>query len=91
MLQEGERGAQIDLLIDRKDDTINICEMKWASAPFVIDSDYDMELRNKLSAFTRQTQTRKAVHTTMITTFGVKKNMYLDDYQSEIVLDDLFL
>ena len=91
LLQEGERGAQIDLLIDRKDDTINICEMKWASAPFVIDSDYDMELRNKLSAFTRQTQTRKAVHTTMITTFGVKKNMYLDDYQSEVILDDLFL
>ena len=50
-----------------------------------------MELRNKLSAFTRQTQTRKAVHTTMITTFGVKKNMYLDDYQSEVILDDLFL
>ena len=90
LLQEGERGAQIDLLIDRKDDTINICEMKWASAPFVISSDYDMELRNKVSTFIRQTQSRKAVHTTMITTFGVKKNMYLDDYQSEVVLDDLF-
>ena len=79
LLQEGERGAQIDLLIDRKDDTINICEMKWASAPFVISSDYDMELRNKVSTFIRQTQSRKAVHTTMITTFGVKKNMYIDD------------
>ena len=90
LLQEGERGAQIDLLIDRKDDTINICEMKWASAPFVISSDYDMELRNKVSTFIRQTQSRKAVHTTMITTFGVKKNMYIDDYQSEVVLDDLF-
>ncbi|MBO5500092.1 MAG: AAA family ATPase, partial [Bacteroidales bacterium] len=61
LLQEGERGAQIDLLIDRKDDTINICEMKWASGPFVIKSDYDMELRNKVTAFVRETQTRKAV------------------------------
>ena len=90
LLQEGERGAQIDLLIDRKDDTINICEMKWASGPFVIKSDYDMELRNKVTAFVRETQTRKAVHITMITTYGVKKNMYVDDYQSEVMLDDLF-
>ena len=90
LLQEGERGAQIDLLIDRKDDTINICEMKWAFGPFVIKSDYDMELRNKVTAFVRETQTRKAVHTTMITTYGVKKNMYVDDYQSEVMLDDLF-
>lgn len=41
-------------------------------------------------AFVRETQTRKAVHTTMITTYGVKKNMYVDDYQSEVMLDDLF-
>ena len=90
LLQEDERGAQIDLLIDRKDDTINLCEMKWSSGPFVINSDYDIELRNKLTAFVRETQTRKAVHTTMITTNSVKKNMYIDDYQSEVTLDDLF-
>ena len=90
LLKDDERGAQIDLLIDRKDDTINICEMKWASGPFVIKSDYDMELRNKVTAFVRETQTSKAVHTTMITTYGVKKNMYVDDYQSEVMLDDLF-
>ena len=41
-------------------------------------------------AFVRETRTRKAVHTTMITTYGVKKNMYVDDYQSEVMLDDLF-
>lgn len=64
--------------------------MKWASGPFVIKSDYDMELRNKVTAFFRETQTHKAVHTTMITPYGVKKNMYVDDYQSEVILDDLF-
>ena len=41
-------------------------------------------------AFFRETQTHKAVHTTMITPYGVKKNMYVDDYQSEVMLDDLF-
>ena len=91
LLKEDERGAQIDLLIDRKDDTINICEMKWSSAQFIINSDYDIELRNKVTAFVRETQTRKAVHTTMITTYGVKKNLYVDDYQSEVTLEDLFL
>ncbi len=91
LLKKGERGAQIDLLIERKDDTINICEMKWSSEPFVITSDYDSELRNKVTAFIRETKTRKTIHTTMVTTYGVKKNMYSDDYQSEVMLDNLFM
>ena len=91
ILIQGERGAQIDLLIDRKDDIVSVCEMKWASEPYVIDKDYDEKLRNKVSAFIRETGTCKSVLITMVTTFGVKDNMYSDTIQSQVVLDDLFV
>ena len=89
-LRPGERGAQIDLLIDRRDDTINICEMKWASEAYVIDKDYDEKLRNKVAAFIRETGTRKSILISMVTTYGVKENMYSDAVQSQVVMDDLF-
>lgn len=87
---EGKRGAQIDLLIDRRDRVINICEMKYSINEFTIDSEYDKSLRNKIQVFRDETKTRKALHLTMITTYGVKKNMYSNGVQSQVVLDDLF-
>lgn len=77
-------GAQIDLLIDRRDGVINLCEMKFAMHPFTIDKKYAAELRNKLGVFKQETNTRKALFLTMITTFGTKKNMYSDDIQNEL-------
>ena len=84
------KGAQIDLLIDRNDDIIDICEIKWASAEYTIDKQYDRELRNKISTLYEATGTKKAIQIVMITTFGVKHNMYYDTIQSEITLDQLF-
>ena len=89
-LGPGERGAQIDLLIDRRDDTINICEMKWASEAYVIDKDYDEKLRNKVAAFICDTGTRKSILISIVTTYGVKENMYSDAVQSQVVMDALF-
>lgn len=77
-------GAQIDLLIDRRDGVINLCEMKFAMHPFTIDKKYAAELRNKLGVFKHETNTRKALFLTMITTFGTKKNLYSDDIQNEL-------
>ena len=57
-------GAQIDLVIERGD---NLCELKYTSSEYVIDKAYDLNLRNKRAAFTAETNTRKAAHTTMIT------------------------
>lgn len=84
------KGAQIDLLIDRDDNVINICEMKWASDEYDIQKNYDADIRNKISAFERETGTKKAIHITMVTTYGVKRNMYYDEIQSEVVMDQLF-
>ena len=91
--EEGEKdvkGAQIDLLIDRDDNVINLCEMKWASEEFVIHKKDEADIRNKVSTLERETGTKKAVHVTMVTTYGVKRNMYSDEIQSEVVLDQLF-
>ncbi len=86
----GIPGTQIDLLIDRRDRVINVCEMKFSINEFIIDKEYDMSLRNKLESFRRQTNSRKTLQLTMITTYGVKKNKYSSLAQSQVVLDDLF-
>ena len=87
---DGLNGAQIDLLIDRRDRAINLCEMKFYSSEFAIDKNYSLNLRNKIAAFKSATKTRKAIVPTMITTFGVKPNLYSGIVQQEVTLDDLF-
>ena len=84
------RGAQIDLLIDRRDRVINVCEIKFSQSEYVIDKDYEAALRRKMGAFRDVTKKRNALHLTMITTYGVKKNSYSGIVQSEVVMDDLY-
>lgn len=86
-----ENGAQIDLVIDRRDQVINLCEMKFSINPFTIDKKYDAELRNKIAAFKKETATRKSVFMTMVTTFGLQKNNYAAGLiQNDIKMDALF-
>ena len=85
-----KNGAQIDLLIDRRDRAINICELKFSINEFEIDKTYDMNLRNKIEAFRQSTDCKKTLILTMITTYGVKTNKYSGLVNSSIVLDDLF-
>jgi hypothetical protein len=80
----------IDLIIDRRDNTINLCEMKFSSDQFTIDTDYEAELRYKISTFAQETKTKSAIHLTMVTTYGVKKNANSGIVQSEVTIDDLF-
>ena len=87
---ETSDGAQIDLLIDRKDQVINLCEMKYSLSEYIIDAEYEQKLRNKKSVFIDTTNTRKAVHLTMVTTFGIKANAHSGIVQNEITLEDLF-
>lgn len=84
------KGAQIDLVIDRRDDIINLCEMKFCRGRFIITKKYDEELATKVQVFKGVTRTRKSVHITMVTAEGVEKNCYWSDIQSEVTLDDLF-
>ncbi len=89
--KKGERGAQIDLLLDRKDRTINICEIKFTNSRFIIDKKYAAELLSKEKVFKAQTKTKKTTFLTMVTTYGVKQNSYSDQLiQGEVVMNDLF-
>jgi len=85
-----EPGAQIDLVIDRSDGTVNLCEMKFSNDAYVIDSAYEQTLRNKRSAFEHEAKTRKGTHLTLVTTYGMKRNKYSGIIQSEVTMNDLF-
>ena len=81
--------AQIDLVLDRNDSVINLCEIKYSKGEYEITQDYNDTLRDRYATFADTTKTPKTIHTTMITTFGIKHNMFWGNIQSEIKLDDL--
>ena len=83
-------GAQIDLLIDRADNVINVCEMKYSSSPFEIDKDYAGILNHKMNAFRDETKTKKALHLTLVSAGGLSKGGYSGMVVNEIGMDDLF-
>lgn len=89
--QNATNGAQIDMVIDRRDRVINICEIKFSESSFTINKSYAANLRNKLSTFREETGTKKTLFLTFMTTFGLKQNQYaLGLVQNNLTMDDLF-
>jgi AAA+ ATPase superfamily predicted ATPase len=86
---ENSPGAQIDLLIDRGDSVINVCEMKYWADEYTITKKDEETLRRKLSVFRAETKTRKALHLTLVTTYGIKRNQWSAIVQSEVTAEDL--
>ena len=85
------RGVQIDLIIDRDDNVINICEIKFHREEFVITKAYAKEIRNKVAVFKASTRTRKNIFVALITCNGLKQNQYsLELVQNEITIDYFF-
>jgi AAA+ ATPase superfamily predicted ATPase len=85
-----ETGTQIDLLIERRDQAINLCEIKFSINEFCINKKYDQELRTKLSNFRSETKTKKAVMLTFISTYGLKKNEYSGNVHKELKMGMFF-
>lgn len=83
-------GAQVDLVIDRRDGVINLCEMKFSISAFIIDKKYSEILRNKAGIFKKATGTKKAVFTTLVTTHGLQQNAYSGNVQNDINMEALF-
>lgn len=84
-------GMQIDLLIDRADNCINICEIKFATADYAIDKQYALVLRNRIETFRSLTKTRKHLFLTFITTFGITQNIHSTGLiDQQLSLDALF-
>ena len=83
-------GTQIDMLIDRDDNIVNMCEIKYSTEEFVVTKSYDLILRNRTALLSGQIPKRKAVHSILITTFGLRYNEYCGDFQKVITIEDLF-
>jgi len=84
-------GAQVDLLFDRDDDAITLCEIKYTDVPFVIDKQYAKNLENKKDVFIQKTKTKKQIFFAFISAHGLKKTIYSEDMVDGVVtLDDLF-
>ncbi len=89
--KKGNSQAQIDLLFDRRDQIITVCEMKYSLNKFTIDKKYAENLRNKIEILRSETKTSKAIHLAMVTTYGVQENEhYYDFIQNNITMDCLF-
>ena len=89
--KQGEVGAQIDLIIDRQDRCVNLCEMKFSINEFEITKSYANELQSKMNVFSQKSKSRKTLLLTMVTTNGVKNiSNYVGLIQNEVKMDDLF-
>ena len=88
---ESGKRSQIDLLIDRRDGVIDLCEAKFASGLYSITKGYESELADKIEVFRNATKTNKSIHLVMVTTFGLSDNSHTSLVQNSITLDDLFL
>ena len=88
--ESGAEGAQIDLVLDRRDQVINLCEMKYSLKPYDITPIYLQKLLDRRETFREATNTNKALHLTLVTASGQKKDAQAGMIQSEIVLDNLF-
>ena len=87
---KGVHGSQIDLIIARKDQVINLCEMKFSGRKYAVTAKLDEEIGNKTSDFLTVTGTRCAIHPTLVTPYGVTDSSFTGRIQNVITADDLF-
>lgn len=85
---QDQKGCQIDLLIDRADGIINLCEIKFQQGKFIISKSYATELRHKITTYQTLSKTRKTIFLTMITPEGIYKNA---NSENLVIIDDLFV
>ena len=87
----GKKESEIDLVIDRADQCINLCEIKFCNAPYEITKSYAKDLQTKKEAFRSTTKTRKALFTTLITPYGAVINpTYTSSIDNQVIVDELF-
>ena len=88
--EKGLHGSQIDLMIVRKDQVINICEIKYSKSNYRVDGTFIENMRRKVSDFLLDSNTKYAIYPTLITTYGIVENAYSGELQSVITGEDLF-
>ena len=88
--KQSEIGAQIDLVIERADGIIDVCEMKYSRSDYKQDIDDSRNLVNKIDDFVSETKTKKSVQTVLVTTYGLREGAHADDFQKILTLNHLF-
>lgn len=87
---DGKKGAQIDMLIDRADNMVNICEMKFSHNEYTVTKDDADSLHHKAERFVTETGCRKSVSLTMVTVSGIAHTGYWSEIHNNITSEDLF-
>ena len=83
-------GTQIDLLIERSDHIVNLCEMKFYGEDFSVNKAYYQKMNQRQKQLTEQIDRKGVVHATLVTTYGLKFNEYSGVFQRIVTMDDLF-
>ena len=87
---DDQEGMQIDLLIERSDNVINMCEIKFTSEEFVVNKSYYKTLLSRPERIREMVSSKISVQSTLITTYGLKHNEYSSAFTNVITLEDLF-
>jgi AAA+ ATPase superfamily predicted ATPase len=87
---DGETGSQIDLIINRRDNVVNMCEMKYYSDDFKVDRNYYRTIARRTNALAENLPRKAVIHSTLITTYGLEYNEYSGAFQKVITMDQLF-
>lgn len=83
-------GVQIDLLLCRSDHVIDVCEMKYCQTEFVLTEKYEQHIRERHATFAHLTKAKEALHAVLITTYGIKQNLYSNSIDAVVTMEDLF-
>lgn len=87
---DGEKGMQLDLVINRSDRVVNLCEMKFVTGEFEVKNDYEMKLRERIQWMVEHVSRRHNVQMTLVTTYGLKFGIHSGIFQRVVTLDSLF-
>lgn len=88
--EDDKEGTQIDMIIKRKDNIVNMCEMKFYSAEFTVDKKYHGVLCNRQGLLEKEIPSKMVIHNVLITTNGLIYNEYSGFFDNVITLEDLF-
>ena len=88
--KESSEEAQIDMLIERADRVINLCEMKYSIYPYALDKAESLKIRTRIGDFVAETGAKESIFPTLITTYGLRAGEYSSMVQAVVTMDDLF-
>lgn len=88
---DDQKGMQIDLIINRSDRVVNLCEMKFVNTDYEVKADYEQKLRQRQNWITEQVSRRHNVQMTLVTTYGLKHGIHSGVFQKMVTMDDLFV